>query len=58
MTDPVTAFGLFVLGLFRRPHTARPEQPAPLAAPADPLAELRRALTAEIHRQDRETHRG
>lgn len=47
--DPITAFGHFVLALFRRPAVVRP---APDADEGDAFATLRRALEREIERQE------
>ena len=44
MSDPVTAFGLFVLSLFRRRPAAPPREPSIDEQMAELRAELERAL--------------
>jgi hypothetical protein len=48
MRDPITAFGLFVLALFRRPSKPLPGQRVPLSATGDEMAKLRAALQRQI----------
>lgn len=51
--EPITAFGLFVLRVFRQPAKLKPPAlPLPLSATTDEMAELRRALLRQIERDE------